>query len=127
MTVVLDAGGVTALAGSLPLLRVLQREERWPPLVPSAVLVECLTGDHRRDHQVNRLLRLCDIRPVDEPLARRAAALRTASARRRTSAVDALVMAAAVDADADVVLTSDPRDLRALAAVADRPVRVEPA
>jgi len=126
MTIVLDSGGVSALSGALPRLRVLQREGRWPPLVPSVVLAECLTGDHWRDHHANRLLRLCNVADVDEHLARRAAVLRTAAARRRPSATDAIVMAAAVEAEAEVVLTSDPADLRALAAVAGHRVRVEP-
>src|SRR5438067_147534 len=37
----------------------MRREELWPAVVPSVVLVECLTGDARRDAGTNRLLRTC--------------------------------------------------------------------
>lgn len=80
------------------------------------VLAEALTGDHRRDVHVNRLLKACQIRDVDERTSREAARLRTATGRAGTiSAVDAVV-AAFADARPDaIVLTSDPRDLEALA------------
>ncbi|MDQ6616026.1 MAG: PIN domain-containing protein [Actinomycetota bacterium] len=97
-------------------LQELRRRNEWPALVPSVVLVEALTGDHRRDFHENRLLSTCDIRPVDEVLARTAATLRTkVKARRAPSAVDAIVVALADEAGGAIVLTSDPGDLRALA------------
>ncbi len=116
MTVVLDPSGVSFLAGWSGPARVvasrLQREGDWPPRVPTAVLVECLTGNARRDVAANRLLQTCDIeRAPSESLARRAALLRMQA--RRGSAVDALVVAAA-EPDG-VVLTSDLGDLTALA------------
>jgi hypothetical protein len=77
MTIVLDAGGVTALAGDRAQLARLRIEGDWPPQIPAAVVVEVLTGDHRRDFHVNHLLRLSQVRDIDEPLARRAATLRT--------------------------------------------------
>jgi predicted nucleic acid-binding protein len=90
-------------------------------LVPSVVLVECLEGHAGRDAGENRFLKTCDIvEEVPEPLARRAAILRRRA--RRGSAVDALVVAVA-EPDG-TVLTSDPRDLEALASHAQR-VRVE--
>ena len=80
------------------------------------VLTEALTGDHRRDFHENRLLRTCDVRSVDEVVARAAAALRTrAGGRRPPSAVDAIIVAAADDAGGATVLSSDPGDLRTLA------------
>ena len=95
-SLVLDSGGVSLLA-ERSALSVSRIEEfrllgLWPPVVPTAVLVECLQGHSARDALVNRLLRLCDIRP-DLPiaLARRAAVLRVAA--RRGSAVDAIVVA----------------------------------
>lgn len=114
---VLDSGGVSRLAErslrARALHTALRREELWPPLVPSAVLIECLTGHAGRDANVNRLLRTCNVEArVSEVLARRAASLRFAA--RRGSAVDALVVASA-EPDG-VVLTSDAGDLRALAA-----------
>jgi len=110
VTVVLDAGGLTAVARSRDRVEDMRRRHQWPPQVPAAVLTEALTGDHRRDHATNRLLRACVIRGVDEPVAREAARLRTATGRASTiSAVDA------------IVLTSDPIDLRALATHAAAP------
>lgn len=124
MTTVLDSGAVTALASDRAKLAEIRRRGEWPPLVPTAVLVESLTGDHRRDHATDRLLALCTIVDVDEPLARSAAALRTLAARRSISAVDAIVVATAAEGGGAVVLTSAPSDLGRLAAHADTPVRV---
>jgi len=116
VTVVLDADGITMLAARRARVEELRRRGEWPPVVPAAVLVEALTGDHRRDFHENRLLRTCDVRPVEEPLARSAARLRTAiSGGRRPSAVDAIVVAVADELGGATVITSDPRDLRALA------------
>lgn len=113
---VLDAGAVTRLAERSPraaaLIAALRAEGLWPPVVPSAVLIECLTGQGSRDAAEHRFLRTCDVAEhVLVPLARRAAWLR---ARARTgSAVDAL--AAAVAEPGGTVLTGDLADLRALA------------
>ena len=80
------------------------------------VLAECLTGDHRRDFQENRLLRTCSIRATDEAIARRGAALRTAvGGVLPPSAVDAIVVALADEVGGATVLTGDVRDLQALA------------
>ena len=116
MTLVLDAGGVTSLAQRRDLVFAFREHGAWPPLVPAVVLVEVLTGDHRKDHAVGRFLRLCPVLPVDETLARSAAALRTATGRAGSiSAVDAVVAATAEAQPDPLVLTSDPRDLRSLA------------
>lgn len=127
MTVVLDAGGLTALAGQRARLHELRRRGQWPAEVAAVVLTEALTGDHRRDFAVNRLLRTCRIREVDEAQAREAARLRTATGRAGTiSAVDAVVAALASSCPGPIVLTSDPRDLGALAAHAAARVVVVP-
>jgi len=124
MRLVLDSGGVTGLVGQRARLEELRRRDVWPPVLPSVVLTECLTGDHRRDFHTNGLLRACEIRDVDELLARRAAVLRGSVRTSRTpSAVDAVVVALAEELGA-TVLTSDPRDLRALAAGTSTPVRI---
>jgi hypothetical protein len=113
---VLDSGAVTRLAErsarAAALIAALRAEGLWPPMVPSMVLIECLTGEGSRDAAQNRFLRTCDVTGrVPVPLARRAAWLR---ARARTgSAVDALVTAVAEPGGA--VLTGDLADLRALA------------
>lgn len=80
------------------------------------MLTETLTGDHRRDFHVNRLLRTCQVHDVAEPLAREGGRLRTATGRADTiSAVDAIVAAFASTRHDPIVLTSDPDDLAALA------------
>lgn len=125
MTLVLDAGGLSALAVQRARLRELRRRGLWPAQVPTVVLTEALTGDHRRDFHINRLLRTCQVREVDETQAREAAHLRTATDRAATiSAVDAVVAALAGARPDAVVLTSDPLDLRALAQHAASPISI---
>ena len=116
---VLDAHGVTRLAQrsmrSLALIESFHEAGLWPPVVPSAVLVECLTGTGPRDAKELRFLRTCDVREIlPMPLARSAARLRTLA--KRGSAVDSLVVATADPGG--TVLTSGPGDLAALAAFA---------
>jgi predicted nucleic acid-binding protein len=123
---VLDSGAVTRLAErsarAAALIVALRAEGLWPPVVPSVVLVECLTGEGSRDARQHRFLRTCDVaETVPVVLARRAAWLRARAGRG--SAVDALVAAAAEPRG--TVLTGDPADLRALAAHASR-VTIEP-
>lgn len=123
MTLVLDGGGVTALAGQRARLAELRRRNAWPPVVPAVVLAECLTGDHRRDVVANQLLRMCVVRDVDGRIGRDAARLRTAIGRAGTlTAVDAIVVAVAAGLANPVVLTADPDDLGALAA--SQPARI---
>jgi predicted nucleic acid-binding protein len=125
VTLVLDAGGVSMLAGHRARLQEVRNRGEWPPIVPAVVLAEALTGDHRRDFHENRLLRLCLVEPVGADVARDAARLRTvATGPNAPSAVDAIVVAHADRAGGAVVLTTDPADLRALAAHTRHPVRV---
>jgi predicted nucleic acid-binding protein len=115
------------LAGDRARLAELRRRGEWPAIVPSVVLAEALGGDRRRDYDANRLLRTCDIRPVEELLARSAARLRaTTMTRRAPSAVDAIVVATADDIGGATVLSSDPGDLRALARHTVNAVRIAP-
>lgn len=118
---VLDSGAVSRLAERSPraaaLILALRDEGLWPPVVPSVVLVECLQGHAGRDALANRFLKTCDVvEEIAEPLARRAARLR--SQVRRGSAVDALVVAFAEPGG--TALTSDRDDLEALAGHATR-------
>jgi predicted nucleic acid-binding protein len=125
LTLILDAGGLSSLASERAKLGELTRRGLWPAQVPAVVLTEALTGDHRRDHHVNRLLRACQVREVDEGQAREAARLRTATGRAGTiSAVDAVVAAVAGAQAEAIVLTSDPLDLLALAEHTTSPVSV---
>jgi len=117
---VLDSGGATRLARrtteALAAIEAFRQEGLWPPVVPSVVLIECLTGKPQTDVNVNRFLKTCDIlERLPEGLARRAAALRAQA--RRGSAVDALVVAVAEPGGE--VLSGDLADLQALAAYAD--------
>jgi hypothetical protein len=122
---VLDPGAITGLSRRSPrsaaMIAALRREGLWPPLVPTAVLVEALTGRSDRDTKVNRLLATC---ALDERLpaarARRAAMLRHRA--RRGSAIDAIVVAAAEPGG--TVLSGDPIELAALATHANN-VRIE--
>ncbi len=112
----LDSGGVSRLAeqsrAAAALILAFRDADLWPPLVPSMVLVESLQGHLGRDAPTNRFLKTCDIvEDVTEGIARRAAYLRTRA--RCGSAADAVVVAMA-EPDG-TVLTSDPRDLEALA------------
>ena len=118
---VLDSGAVSRLAErsrpAAALILALREEGLWPPLIPSIVLVECLQGHAGRDAAENRFLKTCNVvEVVAEALARRAAFLRGRA--RRGSAVDALVVATAEPGG--TVLTTDPRDLEALATYAQR-------
>jgi predicted nucleic acid-binding protein len=125
MTLILDSGGICALAGQRARLSELRRRGLWPAQVPAVVLAEALTGDHRRDSHTNRFLRACQIRDVTEPLGRAAAQLRTATGRAGTiSAADAIVAAYADACTEPVVLTSDAADLTALAGHTHRRITV---
>jgi phage baseplate assembly protein W len=118
---VLDSGGLSYLAtrsqDGAATIRVLVRDGLWPPVVPSVVLAESVTGRQRDDANVNRLLKTCDIvEELPEALARRAGELRFRA--RQGSAVHSILVASAEPAG--VVLTVDAEDLEALATYADR-------
>jgi len=117
---VLDSGGISHLAerstAAVALIRALQSEGLWPPLVSTVSLVESLTGDSGKDANTNRFLKTCNIAErLSERVARRAAFLRARA--RRGSAVDAIVVAIAEPGG--TVLTSDARDLRSIASRAN--------
>ena len=134
MIVVLDTGGVEALA---PIdehrrarLRVL-REQADELVLPAAVLAEgVLTGHPGHDFHVQRLLEVLDITSVEAFTGHAAGALRRAAIAGGKdpppSGVDALVVAAANAraAHTEVVIVTSDRDdfemLGSLAANADR-------
>jgi hypothetical protein len=123
--IILDSGGVSFLAkrnqDAVAAIRALVRDGEWPPLVPSVVLAESITGRQQDDAAVNRLLKTCDVTEVlPASLARRAGELRHLA--RRGSAVDAIVVASAEPGG--VVLSGDVEDLGALASHASA-VRIE--
>ena len=115
--VFLDSGAITSLARRSHGPAVTMHEPHGgvpaATVVPSVVLVECLSGRQHTDAVVNRFLKKCRIVDApDERLARRAGALRARAGRG--SAVDAVVVAMAEPGGA--ILTHDTEDLRALAA-----------
>lgn len=124
VTTVLDAHGVTALANQRRRVAELLERGEWPPIVPAAVLIECLTGDHHRDFHANRFLRSCAVQEVTEVIARHAALLRTRVNREGVSVTDAVVAATADHAGGGIVLTSDLHDLEALASASMHPIHV---
>ncbi|HQF02565.1 MAG TPA: hypothetical protein PK868_01085 [Phycicoccus sp.] len=125
MTAVLDSGGLSAIARERETVATLISRGLWPPEVPAVVLVECLTGDHRRDHATNRVIDLCMVREVSETMSRRAATLRTRTGRAASiSAVDAVVVALAEGLENPTVITSDEHDVRDLSAQSNRAIRV---
>lgn len=93
-SLVLDSGGLSRLAErrrhSARLIDTLYRDGTWPPLVPTVVLTESLSGRPHTDAMVNRLLKSCVIvEEIPESLALQGGVLRTLAGRG--SAVDALV------------------------------------
>lgn len=74
---------------------------------------------------VRVLLGACQVREVDETLAREAARLRTATGRAATvSATDAIVAAFAGARSGSIVVTSGPADLGALAEHTAAPITI---
>jgi predicted nucleic acid-binding protein len=125
VNLILDSGGISALAGNRARLAELRKRGVWPPKVPAVVLTESLTGDHRRDFHENHLLGMCQILPVTEAIARTAALLRTSTRRAaEISATDAIVVAFAAEFSDAVVLTSDPVDLGDLAETQTLNIRI---
>jgi hypothetical protein len=115
MSLVLDSGAVTALGRrdrqTAARIAALRQRGLWPPIVPTAVLVDSLTGNRVRDALGNRTVGLSLIHSLDEPLACRAAQLRVRA--RAGSAVDAVVVATAELLGA-LVITVNPDDLARL-------------
>ena len=97
MSLVLDSGAVTGLGRrdrqTAARIAALRQRGLWPPIVPTAVFVDSVTGNRVRDALANRAVGLAVIYPLDEPLACRAAQLRGRA--RAGSAEDAVVVATA--------------------------------
>lgn len=115
MSLVLDSRAITALGRrdrqTAARITALRLRGLWPPIVPTAVVVDSLTGNRIRDALANRTVGLSLVYPLDEPLARRAAQLRGRA--RAGSAVDAVVVATAELFEA-LVVTGDLHDLARL-------------
>lgn len=118
MTLVLDAGAFMAVERAdrdVMALFKLELAAGRTPVTHGGVVGQVWRGGAGKQVNVARLLRAVEIVPLDEALGKRAGVL---LARTRTADVaDAALVLLAVDGD--VVLTSDPRDLRRLAEAAD--------
>ena len=117
LTVVLDGGGLHAWSRPLPppqvltLMELIRRHGSGRVIVPSVVTVEVLGGGGM-EPEVERSLRALRVETeLSLDQARAAAGLRDGLA---VSAADAVVAESVIRHRADVVVTSDPEDLRAL-------------
>ena len=116
MTLVLDAGAFLAVErGDRHVMALLKREllEGRAPRSHGGVVGQVWRGGARQA-QLARLLRATELDAIDLELGRRAGELLARA--RGSDVIDAAVVLLA--ADGDQVLTSDPRDLSALAAAA---------
>jgi hypothetical protein len=117
MTLVLDAGAfVAAERGDREVVALLKREmlAKRVPWTHGGVVAQVWRGGSGRQVPVARLLAAIHVAPLDEQLGRRVGML--LGQARKTDAIDAAVVLLANDGD--MILTSDPRDLRPLAAAA---------
>lgn len=115
MSLVLDAGAVSAIAEGDPRARAFvtrMRAEGHLVLTPAVVVAE-VTGRGARDATTNRALDTSTIVDVGEALARLAGVLRVRSGV--TGTVDALVVATAATFGEAVVLSADLADIGRLA------------
>ena len=109
----LDAGALIAYErGAFEARRILTAAFRQgvTTTIPAVVLAEVWRGD-AKDVPVARLLKWCRIEPLDESRSRAAGALRRSTAG--AGAIDACI-AVGVRDRGDVLVTSDPDDMRRL-------------
>ncbi|HLQ55202.1 MAG TPA: hypothetical protein VK162_13145 [Streptosporangiaceae bacterium] len=114
---VLDAGAFVAVErGDRDVVSLVKRERLAgrPPVTSGGVVAQVWRGGTGRQAPLARLLAGTDVVAVDDVLGRRAGVLLARSGQ--ADAVDATVVCLA--GDGDDILTSDPGDLRALAAAA---------
>lgn len=117
MRLVLDAGALVAVErGDRDIAALLKREllAGRVPLTHGGVVAQVWRGGSGRQASLARLLPGVEVAALDDGLGRKAGVL--LGRARSTDAVDAAVIALA--ADGDTILTSDPRDLKALAEAA---------
>jgi hypothetical protein len=122
---ILDAGAFLAVEAGDPDLVALVKRERQAgraPLTSGGVVAQVWRGGHGRQAELARLLAGTDIRPIDDPLARRAGVLLARSGQ--SDAIDASVICLA--SNGDDIYTSDTGDLRPLAEAAGIHVELIP-
>lgn len=117
MKLVLDAGALIGIErGARDLVAVIKqaRDAQRPPTTHGGIVGQVWRGGHGRQARLARLLPGVRIEPLDDALGRRAGVL--LGRARMTDVIDAAVVLLA--ADGDMILTSDPEDLRVLAIAA---------
>jgi hypothetical protein len=122
---VLDAGAFVAVdCGDRSMMAKLRAaQQHGIELRTSAMVIAQVWRDPKgRQAALARLLRAVDVRPVDQPLAREAGVL--IGRAGASDPIDATIVL--VSADGDRILTSDPRDLKHLAATARKRVAIIP-
>jgi hypothetical protein len=117
VSLVLDAGALVAVErGERDVLALIKQELRAgrAPRTHGGVVGQVWRGGTGRQAVLARLLPGLDVVPIDVELGRRAGVL--LGQAKRADVIDAAVVLLA--ADGDIILTSDPEDLRALAVAA---------
>lgn len=112
--IVLDAGSLISAEARSRILWTLYDESlsTGQELVVTTPVLAQVWRDGRRQAVINRFLRRCVVDKPSEKAAKRAGEL---LGRTGTSdAVDAIVVATAVERGATMILTTDPDDLKAL-------------
>lgn len=117
MTLVLDAGALVSIEGGRGYVAALVKAERLAGRVcvtHGGIIAQVWRGGSGRQAEVARLLTSVTVSALDDNLGRRAGVL-----LGRAGAVDAIDAAVICLArHGDTILTSDPSDLRGLAAAA---------
>lgn len=122
MTLILDTGALVALdRGDRSMWRRLKLElaAGEVPALHGGIVGQAWRGGARQA-LLARALAAFDVRPLDEPLGRRAGVLLARA--KRADVVDAALVLLANDGD--TIVTSDPKDITALARAADLDVEI---
>ncbi len=117
MTVVLDAGAFVAIERDDRQMVAIIKRERLAgrsPVTHGGVVGQVWRGGHGRQAILARLIEGVDVRPLDDALGRRAGVLLGRASA--SDVIDAAIVLLATDGDE--IYTSDPSDLRTLAASA---------
>lgn len=123
MSLILDAGALLAIErGDRDIHALLKREllAGRVPITHGGVVAQAWRGG--RQARLARFLQAVVVKPLDRDLGRRTGLL--LGRARRNDVIDAAVVLLA--SDEDMILTSDPKDIRALAAAAGVYVELVP-
>jgi predicted nucleic acid-binding protein len=124
MGVTYDAGALTAADRGERRMWARHKAlllHREVPVVPAPVVAQCWRGESRQA-LLSRILAGCQVEPLDDIQARATGTL--ASRASTTDIVDACVVEGAIRRR-DLVITSDPGDLRAIAAATGHQLDVD--